>query len=104
MLGSARKKSSTRFLGFSPFVGHFMGLVMDIYGFLLVTTGFPRDGSGKKLGEFSFGDSFKNRNLYISAISIFLYPSIRVRTAPPVSVRVRVSVSFSFTVLCFEFD
>jgi len=29
-----------------------------------------------------------------------LYPSIRVRTAPPVSVRVRtrVSVSFSFTV------
>ena len=30
-----------------------------------------------------------------------LYPSIRVRTAPPVSVRVRtrVSVSFSFTVL-----
>ena len=33
----------------------------------------------------------------------FLYPSIRVRTAPSVSVRVRVSVSFSFTVLCFEF-
>ena len=30
-----------------------------------------------------------------------LYPSIRVRTAPPLSVRVkdRVSVSFSFTVL-----
>jgi len=30
-----------------------------------------------------------------------LYPSIRVRTAPPVSVRVRtrVSASFSFTVL-----
>jgi len=30
-----------------------------------------------------------------------LYPSIRVRTAPPVSVRVRtrVSVSFSFTAL-----
>ena len=27
-----------------------------------------------------------------------LYPSISVRTAPPVSVRVRVSVSFSFTV------
>ena len=27
--------------------------------------------------------------------------SIRVRTAPPVSVRVRVSVSFSFTILCF---
>ena len=34
----------------------------------------------------------------------FLYPSNRVRTAPPVSVRVRnrVSVSFSFTILCFE--
>jgi len=27
-----------------------------------------------------------------------LYPSIRVRTAPPVSVRVRVRVSFSFGV------
>jgi len=27
-----------------------------------------------------------------------LYPSIRVRTAPPVSVRVRVRVSFNFTV------
>ena len=35
-----------------------------------------------------------------------LYPSIRVRTAPPVSVRVRakVSVSFSFTNLCFKID
>jgi len=33
-----------------------------------------------------------------------MYPSIRVRTAPPVSVRVRVrvSVSFSFTVLCLQ--
>ena len=32
-------------------------------------------------------------------VIIFLYPSIRVRTAPPVSVRVkaRVSLSFSFT-------
>ena len=29
--------------------------------------------------------------------SKLLYPSIRVRTAPPVSVRVSVSVSFSFT-------
>jgi len=50
--------------------------------------------------------SFKNIHLYISAISVFLYPSIGVRTAPPVSVRVRVrvSVSFIFTVLCFEFD
>ena len=35
-----------------------------------------------------------------------LYPSNRVRTAPPVSVRVRdrVSVSFSFTILCFEIN
>ena len=35
-----------------------------------------------------------------------LYPSIRVRTVPPVSVRVRsrVSVSFSFTILCFEIN
>jgi len=34
-----------------------------------------------------------------------LYPSIRVRTAPPVSVRVRttVSVSFNFTVLHVSF-
>ena len=31
-----------------------------------------------------------------------MYPSIRVRTAPPVSVRVRVSVSFSVTVLCLQ--
>ena len=33
-----------------------------------------------------------------------LYPSISVRTAPPVSVRVRVrvSVSFSVTVLCLQ--
>jgi len=30
----------------------------------------------------------------------FLYPSIRVRTAPPVSVRVRVRVSVSFSVTC----
>ena len=37
---------------------------------------------------------------YCHAMFKFLYPSIRVRTAPPVSVRVRVrvSVSFSFTV------
>ena len=34
-----------------------------------------------------------------------LYPSIRVRAAPPVSVRVRnmVSVSCSFTILCFDY-
>ena len=56
--------------------------------------------------ELEIGGSFKNIHLYISAISIFLYRSVRVRTAPPVSVRVRVmvSVSFSFTVLCFEFE
>ena len=53
------------------------------------------------LGEERLG-SFKNIHLYISAISIFLYLSIRVRAAPPVMVRV--SVSFRFTVLCFEFD
>ena len=58
------------------------------------------------LGRLGVSGSIKNIHLYISAISIFLYPSIRVRTAPPVSVRVRVrvTVSFSFTVLCFEFD
>jgi len=35
-----------------------------------------------------------------------MYPSIRVRTVPPVSVRVRnmVSVSFSFTILCFKIN
>jgi len=31
-----------------------------------------------------------------------LYPSIRVRTAPPVSVRVRVSVSFSYGVMLLQ--
>ena len=38
---------------------------------------------------------------YCHVMYKLLYPSIRVRTAPPVSVRVRtrVSVSFSFTVL-----
>jgi len=38
---------------------------------------------------------------FIIIMHKLLYPSIRVRTAPPVSVRVRtrVSASFSFTVL-----
>ena len=38
---------------------------------------------------------------YCHVMYKLLYPSIRVRTAPPVSVRVRIraSVSFSFTVL-----
>ena len=57
-----------------------------------------------KLSAKKYWGSFKNIHLYISTVSIFLYPSIRVRTAPPVSVRVRVRVSVSFTVLCFEFD
>ena len=53
------------------------------------------------------GDSLLSQRSAIAKVAIaivmykLLYPSIRVRTAPPVSVRVRtrVSVSFSFTVL-----
>jgi len=36
---------------------------------------------------------------YCHVMDKLLYPSIRVRTAPPVSVRVRVSVSFSLHIL-----
>jgi len=41
------------------------------------------------------------KSRYCHVMYRLLYPSIRVRTAPPVSVRVstRISVSFSFTVL-----
>jgi len=40
------------------------------------------------------------KSSYCHVMYKLLYPSIRVRTAPPVSVRVRtISVSFSFTVL-----
>jgi len=46
--------------------------------------------------EVKLGGSMKNR-LRDAIFSKLLYPSIRVRTAPPVSVRVRVMVSFSFT-------
>jgi len=43
----------------------------------------------------------KSRFCHVGLMYKLLYPSIRVRTAPPISVRVRtrVSVSFSFTVL-----
>ena len=76
-------------------------------------------GSGCSDWHVLYLDSIKNihlsyfRNLKFvfsvlicsSSISL-LYPSIRVRTAPPVSVRVRVRVSvrpsFSFTVLCLQ--
>jgi len=43
-------------------------------------------------------------SVLICSSSSLLYPRIRVRTAPPVSVRVRVRVSdsFIFTVLCLQ--
>jgi len=37
-------------------------------------------------------------NTFLHVMYKLLYPSIRVRTAPPVSVRVRVRVSVSFSI------
>ena len=39
------------------------------------------------------------KSRYCHVMYKLLYPSIRIRTAPPVSVRVRVSVSFSLRIL-----
>jgi len=53
-----------------------------------------------------FGDTLSQRSAiangrYCHVMYKLLYPSIRVRTAPPVSVRVRVRVSVSFSVRIF---
>ena len=58
-----------------------------------------------KWRTFELGDSplsqrsaiGNGRYCHVGLMYKLLYPSIRVRTAPPVSVRIRVRVSFSFS-------